>query len=53
MITGRYNERFAPERRNGRPFYHLLPRWASRVAVVPDMAAAVVAPSPDVPPAHE
>jgi thiosulfate reductase cytochrome b subunit len=53
MITGRYNERFAPERRNGRPFYHLLPRWAPRVAVAPGMAAAVVAPSPDVPPAHE
>jgi thiosulfate reductase cytochrome b subunit len=53
MITGRYNERFAPERRNGRPFYHLLPRWAPRLAVVPDVAPAVAPSSPDVPPAHE
>jgi thiosulfate reductase cytochrome b subunit len=53
MITGRYNERFAPERRNGRPFYHLLPRWAPRLAVIPDMAPAVAPSSPDMPPAHE
>jgi thiosulfate reductase cytochrome b subunit len=25
MITGRYNEKYSPERRNARPFYHLLP----------------------------
>ena len=25
MITGRYNERFAPDKRDARPFYHLLP----------------------------
>jgi hypothetical protein len=26
MITGDYDERLSPERRNARPFYHLLPR---------------------------
>jgi thiosulfate reductase cytochrome b subunit len=26
MVTGRYNERFAPEARDARPFYHLLPQ---------------------------
>jgi thiosulfate reductase cytochrome b subunit len=25
MITGRYDERFAPDKRDARPFYHLLP----------------------------
>jgi Ni/Fe-hydrogenase b-type cytochrome subunit len=25
MITGRYNERFSPEKRDARPFYHLWP----------------------------
>jgi thiosulfate reductase cytochrome b subunit len=25
MITGRYNARYAPEERDARPFYHLLP----------------------------
>ncbi len=25
MITGRYNEKYSPERRNARPFYNLLP----------------------------
>jgi thiosulfate reductase cytochrome b subunit len=25
MITGRYNERFAPDKRDARPLYHLLP----------------------------
>jgi len=25
MVTGRYNERFAPEARDARPFYHLSP----------------------------
>jgi Ni/Fe-hydrogenase b-type cytochrome subunit len=29
MVTGRYDERLAPDRRNARPFYHLLPRWAA------------------------
>jgi Ni/Fe-hydrogenase b-type cytochrome subunit len=28
MITGRYDEAYAPEARNARPLYHLLPRWA-------------------------
>lgn len=29
MITGRYNERYSPERRNARPFYNLLPNQES------------------------
>jgi hypothetical protein len=49
MITGRYNERFAPERRNGRPFYHLLPRWAARPPVV---EAPLVVTAPVVLPAN-
>ena len=52
MITGRYNERFAPERRNGRPFYHLLPRWAPPSRSFPTWRRRGAA-SPDVPPAHE
>ena len=28
MTTGGYDERLTPERRNARPFYHLLPRWS-------------------------
>ena len=52
MITGRYNEGSRPSGAMARPLYHLLPQWAPRVAVVPDMAAAVAATSPDVPPAH-
>jgi hypothetical protein len=57
MITGRYNERFAPERRNGRPFYHLLPRWAQSAAPHPTTAppapplAPPLAPPPAPPPA--
>jgi thiosulfate reductase cytochrome b subunit len=49
MITGRYNERFAPERRNGRPFYHLLPRWAPRPAAADPLAAQVSATIPSSP----
>ena len=30
MVTGRYDERLSPERRNARPFYHLLPRYGRR-----------------------
>ena len=30
MITGRYDRRLSPERRNARPLYHLLPRHAAR-----------------------
>lgn len=48
MITGRYNERFAPERRNGRPFYHLFPRWAARPPAAdapPVMTVPVVLPA--------
>jgi cytochrome b subunit of formate dehydrogenase len=32
MLTGRYDERLSPERRNARPFYHLLPRWSAGLA---------------------
>jgi thiosulfate reductase cytochrome b subunit len=32
IITGRYNERYAPERRNARPFYNLLPVRGSAIA---------------------
>jgi Ni/Fe-hydrogenase b-type cytochrome subunit len=32
MITGGYDERFSPERRNARPFYHLRPRSEPTVA---------------------
>jgi hypothetical protein len=31
MITGRYNEKYSPERRNARPFYHLLPSRESTI----------------------
>jgi thiosulfate reductase cytochrome b subunit len=30
MVTGRYDRRLSPERRNARPLYHLLPRHAAR-----------------------
>ena len=30
MITGNYDERFSPEARDARPFYHLLPRSSER-----------------------
>lgn len=46
MITGRYDERFAPERRNGRPFYHLLPRWAQSSSPDPTPPPSVSPPNP-------
>jgi thiosulfate reductase cytochrome b subunit len=47
MITGRYDEEYAPEARNARPLYHLLPHWAHpRPAVAP---AAAVSPPPEPP----
>jgi thiosulfate reductase cytochrome b subunit len=32
MITGRYNEKYSPERRNARPFYNLLPSQDSIIS---------------------
>jgi thiosulfate reductase cytochrome b subunit len=44
MITGKYDDSLAPEERNARPFYHLLPRWrGSARAMAGDSAGAVLA----------
>jgi len=51
MFTGRYDERFAPERRNGRPFYHLLPKWAEPASA--DVVPADVVPADVVPAAAD
>ncbi len=32
MVTGRYNEKYSPERRNARPFYNLLPSQESNIS---------------------
>jgi len=50
MITGRYDETYAPESRNARPFYHLRPRWARR-AGPREAAPARPVPAPASPPA--
>jgi Ni/Fe-hydrogenase b-type cytochrome subunit len=45
MITGKYDERYSPERRNARPLYHLLPRWARRASAVAPTPVPAAAPA--------
>jgi Ni/Fe-hydrogenase b-type cytochrome subunit len=48
MVTGSYRERWSPEERNARPFFHLLPRRPRPVMQAEALAAPLGAP-PDAP----
>jgi hypothetical protein len=57
MITGKYDDSLAPEERNARPFYHLLPRWRGSARAIagdgmslpPAAVASAAVPAPSLP----